>query len=97
MNNEEVKKVKTLLVLIANAVIDLANALSGDEPKEKPVEHAEEELKAEEPKVAEPVPEEPMPIEQPNEEQKLVEKKEQELISSFDQFGNVVFVPRIKH
>ena len=155
MNNEEAKKVKALLVLIANAVLDLANALCAeepvepakeepkaeepkvaepvpeepmpideenkedndepvfapemkfeqveiipaedDEPKEEPVEPAKEEPKAEEPKVAEPVPEEPMPIEQPKEEPKPVEKNEQELISSFDQFGNVVFVPRIKH
>ena len=97
MNNEEVKKVKALLVLIANAVLDLANALSADEPKEEPVEPVKEESKAEEPKVAEPVPEKPMPIELPKEEPKPVEKKEQELISSFDQFGNVVFVPRIKH
>lgn len=93
MNNEEAKKVKALLVLIANAVLDLANALCAEEP----VEPAKEEPKAEEPKVAEPVPEEPMPIEQPKEEPKPVEKNEQELISSFDQFGNVVFVPRIKH
>ena len=154
MNNEEAKKIKALLVLIANAVLDLANALCADEPKEEPVEPAKEEPQAEEPKVAEPVPEEPMPIdeenkedknepgfapemkfeqveiipaeddepkeepvepakeepqaeepkvaepvpeEQPKEEPKPVEKNEQELISSFDQFGNVVFVPRIKH